>query len=173
MLAGPRKLVTWIYENYYAALLNTCSGIFELYLNFWKGQKSLASLRKGLSEEGCTLLHTAGSRLSLLCVWGIYSSENAGQAGRGSWVGGGGEEEESRDLLCQRLGYQVTTAWLERTRLWTTGAFHSLCALTTKGKETKSQLSLKGTWRDSRKQRPQAKARPEGTWARGSWTSRS
>lgn len=68
LLAGPRKLVTWIYENYYVALLNTCGGIFALYLKFWKGQKSLASLRKGLSGEGCTLLHSSGSKLGLLCV---------------------------------------------------------------------------------------------------------
>lgn len=61
MLAGPRKLVTWIYEKYYVAPLNTCSGIFKLFFKFWIGQKSLASLRKGLSEEGCTILHAVGS----------------------------------------------------------------------------------------------------------------
>lgn len=37
-----------------------------------------------------------------------------------------------------------------------------LCSLTTKGKEIKSQLSLKGTWRETRKQRPEAKAMPKG-----------
>ena len=65
MLAGPRKLVTWIYENYYATLFNTCSDIFKMYFKFWKGQESLASLRKGLSEEGSMILHAAGSEAGL------------------------------------------------------------------------------------------------------------
>lgn len=72
MLAGLRKLVSWMGENY-VALLNTCSGIFKLYFKFWKGQKSSASLREGLSEACYVILHTAGSSPSLLCACGVFS----------------------------------------------------------------------------------------------------
>lgn len=100
MLAGPRKLVTWIYENYYAALLNTCSGIFELYLNFWKGQKSLASLRKGLSEEGCTLLHNCGLQAeSFVCLRNLFIRKSRA-GGRGSRLGGGERGGQRAETAC-------------------------------------------------------------------------
>lgn len=68
ILADPRKLATWRYENYYIARFNTCLGIFKTYLKFWKGQESLAFLRKGLAEEDCTILHAAGSKAEALHV---------------------------------------------------------------------------------------------------------
>lgn len=161
MLAGPRKLVTWIDENYYVALLNTCSGIFKLYFKFWKGRKTLASLRKGLSAKGCTILHTAGSRLSLLCVWGVYSSEKVGQAGGRSWAGG--REQRLPVSMTQLSGNHDL---IGREPDCEPQEIFSLCPVTTKGKGTKSQLSLKGSWTETKKQRPQAKSMPEGTWVR-------
>lgn len=94
MLAGPRKLVTWIYENYYATLFNTCSGIFKMYFKFWKGQESLASLKKGLSEEGSTILHAAGSEAeSSVSLRG--SALQKGNTGRWRDLGRGQKAEPS------------------------------------------------------------------------------
>lgn len=95
MLAGPRKLVTWIYENYYATLFNTCSGIFKIYFKFWKGQESLASLRKGLSEEGSTILHAVGSEAESSVSLRV-SGLQKGNTGRWRDLGRGQQAEPSR-----------------------------------------------------------------------------
>lgn len=77
-----KELVTWIYENYYATLFNTCSGIFKMYFKFWKGQESLASLRKEavrrrLYNPACCGLQ----ELSLQWVWGglLFRKSNTGR----------------------------------------------------------------------------------------------
>lgn len=164
MLAGPRKLVTWIYENYYAALFNTCSGIFKIYFKFWKGQESLASLRRGLSEESCTTLHAPGSEAeSSVGLRGPFIRK--GRAG--GWKEPARGREQSRHVSVTH--YQGTTTWLEWD--WTTGVFIFFVLWWQKERNKRSQLPLKR--RDNRKQRPQAKAKPEGTWVRGSWTGRS
>lgn len=167
MLAGPRKLVTWIYENYYAALFNTCSGIFKIYFKFWKGQESLASLRKGLSEEGCTTLHAPGSE----------AESSVGLRGpfiRKGRAGGWKEPSKGQRAELTRVSDPFSGNHnLIRMRLWTTGVFIFFVLWRQKERKKRSQLSLKRTRRDKRKQRPQAKAKPEGTWVRGSWTGRS
>ena len=136
MLAGPGKRVTWIYENYSVALFNTCSGIFKISFKFWKGQKSLASLRKGLSEEGCTILQAACSEAEPLV--GVRSLLiRKGRAGEWREWGRGqrAEPSGSQDPVIRE------PQPLEGDQTVSHEIF--LCALTTRGKETGSQLSVK------------------------------
>lgn len=96
MLASPRKLGSWMGENYYVALLNTCSGIFKLYFKFWKGQKSLASLREGLSEACCAILQPqAPARVFCVPVGSFHEKR------QGRQVEGARQGTQSSDFPCQ------------------------------------------------------------------------